>query len=181
MPSLILALVACTSCGSTGELVDPLRDLPKIDRVAYVEDRPTVRVVPCDLGADLLELFSSSGSGAGSEVCSSAVERALASSGAFRVRGDSDAVYDLRLESMELSGGGVASVRILGLLWDTAEDQQVGPGIDVLGEERKGDLRKASNVLELAELFQDRAPVHRVNAVQKALWKLTAQAQNQLR
>lgn len=180
MNAALLALTALVGCGSTGERVDPLRDLPRIDPVSYVQDRPTLRVVPCEPGASVVELFSG-GNGGGADICLAAVERAFASSGAFRVRGDSDAIYELRLASMSLTGGGLSSVQIQGTLWDTAEGAQVGPDIEVEGAERKGDMFRSSDLLELGGLFLDGVPVHRINATQKALWKLVAKAQHQLR
>lgn len=179
--AISLALAFLMSCGSTGEPVDALRDLPRHDRIEFVEDRPTVRVVPCELPAGVLELFPAGKAGDSAELCRAAVERALGESGYFRVRGDSDAVYDLRLEAWEISGGSTATVRIVGALWDTAANEAIAPGIDVQGAERSGDMARPCDLLDLCSLFRDEAPAHRVNAAQKALWKLVAKAQDQLR
>ncbi len=179
--AISLALAFLMSCGSTGEPVDALRDLPRLDRIEFVEDRPTVRVVPCALPSEVLEIFPAGAADGGVEICRSVVERALSESGYFRVRGDSDAIYDLRLEAWEMSGGATATVRIRGVLWDTAADQAIAPGIDVQGAERSGDMTRSCDLLDLCTLFRDGAPAHRVNAAQKALWKLVAKTQKQLR
>ena len=176
---LLALLVGICACQAVGEPVDRLNKLPRLQSVGAVEDRPTVRVVPC-AAADNLAYLLEGVSTDDASLCQLAVEQALGGSRAFRLRQDSDAIFDLRIESITVLEGPVATVRIRASIWNTARDQPTGAAIDVEGSERKQPGLARLDLLGLAAVFRDNAPVETVNAMQKALWKLTAKSQTQL-